>query len=44
VFRAGAKIELLGENPTDEYTLSTIAVAKTQLFLRTEKHLYAIGR
>ena len=44
VFRAGAKFELLGENPTDEYTLSTIAVAKTQLFLRTEKYLYAIGK
>jgi outer membrane protein assembly factor BamB len=44
VFRAGAKFELLGENASEEYTLSTIAVSKNQLFLRTEKHLYAIGR
>jgi outer membrane protein assembly factor BamB len=44
VFRAGPKFELLAENPSDEYTLSTMAVSKTQLFLRTEKHLYAIGK
>jgi outer membrane protein assembly factor BamB len=44
VFRAGSKFELLGENASDEYTLSTIAVSKSQLFLRTEKHLYAIGK
>lgn len=43
VFRAGPKFELIAENPSEEYTLSTIAVAKNQLFLRTEKHLYAIG-
>lgn len=44
VFRAGPKFELLAENATEEYTLSTIAVSKGQLFLRTEKHLYAIGK
>ena len=44
VFRAGPKFELLAENPTEEYTLSTIAVSGGQLFLRTEKHLYAIGK
>jgi len=44
VFRAGPKFQLLAENPTEEYTLSTIAVAQGQLFLRTEKHLYAIGK
>jgi outer membrane protein assembly factor BamB len=44
VFRAGSKFELLAENASDEYTLSTIAVSKNQLFLRTEKHLYAIGK
>ena len=36
VFRAGPKFELLAENPAG-YTLSTIAVSKGQLFLRTEK-------
>ncbi|MDQ3421411.1 MAG: PQQ-like beta-propeller repeat protein [Acidobacteriota bacterium] len=43
VFRAGDKFELIAENATEEYTLSTIAVSKGQLFLRTEKFLYAIG-
>jgi outer membrane protein assembly factor BamB len=43
VFRAGPKFEVLAENATGEYTLSTIAVSGGQLFLRTEKHLYAIG-
>ncbi|MBA3296095.1 MAG: pyrrolo-quinoline quinone, partial [Acidobacteria bacterium] len=44
VFAAGPKFEILAENPSDEYTLSTIAVSRGQLFLRTEKFLYAIGR
>ena len=44
VFSAGPKFELLAENPTEEYTLSTIAASQGQLFLRTEKHLYAIGK
>lgn len=44
VFRAGPKFELIAENANEEYTLSTIAVASNQLFLRTEKHLYAIGK
>jgi outer membrane protein assembly factor BamB len=44
VFRAGPKFELIAENANEEYTLSTIAVARNQLFLRTEKHLYAIGK
>lgn len=44
VFRAGPKFEILAENPSGEYTLSTIAIAQGQLFLRTEKFLYAIGK
>jgi outer membrane protein assembly factor BamB len=44
VFRAGPKFELLAENPTNEYTLSTISVSDGQLFLRTDNHLYAIGK
>ena len=42
VFAAGPKFELLAENPSEEYTLSTMAASQGQLFLRTEKHLYAI--
>jgi outer membrane protein assembly factor BamB len=44
VFRAGPKFEIISENATEEYTLSSIAVSKGQLYLRTEKHLYAIGK
>ncbi|CAN5710054.1 PQQ-like beta-propeller repeat protein [soil metagenome] len=43
VFRAGSRFELISENPSEEYTLSTIAISQRQLFLRTEKFLYAIG-
>jgi outer membrane protein assembly factor BamB len=44
VFTAGPKFELLAENPTNEYTLSSISVSEGQLFLRTDAHLYAIGQ
>jgi len=43
VFSAGRKFELLAENAVDEYTLSSIAISQGQLFLRTDRHLYAIG-
>jgi hypothetical protein len=33
----------VAENSVDEYVLSSIAVSEGQLFLRTSKHLYAIG-
>jgi outer membrane protein assembly factor BamB len=44
VFKAGPKFELLAENDTAEYTLSSVAISGGQIFLRTEKHLYAIGK
>lgn len=44
VFTAGPKFELLAENPSNEYTLSSISVSEGQLFLRTDNHLYAIGQ
>jgi outer membrane protein assembly factor BamB len=44
VFTAGPKFELLAENEMNEYTLSSVAVSNGQIFLRTEAHLYAIGR
>ncbi|CAN5646123.1 PQQ-binding-like beta-propeller repeat protein [soil metagenome] len=43
VFAAGPRFELLAENPSNEYTLSTMSVSQGQLFLRTDGHLYAIG-
>jgi outer membrane protein assembly factor BamB len=44
VFAAGPAFKLIAENAIDEYTLSSIAVSNGQIFLRTEKHLYAIGK
>ncbi len=43
VFAAGPSFELLAENPLDDYTLSSPAVSQGQIFLRTAKHLFAIG-
>jgi outer membrane protein assembly factor BamB len=44
VLKAGPKFEVLAENDMAEYCLSTIAVSDGQLFLRTEKFLYCIGK
>jgi outer membrane protein assembly factor BamB len=44
VFKAGPQFELLAENAMDEYILSSFAVSEGQLFLRTDKALYAIGK
>jgi outer membrane protein assembly factor BamB len=43
VFKAGPTFAAVAENSVDEYVLSSIAVSEGQLFLRTSKHLYAIG-
>ena len=43
VLRAGPAFEVLAENALDEYTLSSPAVSGGRIFLRTEKHLYAVG-
>lgn len=44
VFRTGPKFEVMAENETQEYTLSSVAVSEGQLFLRTAGHLYCIGK
>ena len=44
VLRAGPKFELLSRNELKEYTLASPAIAGGRLFLRTEHHLYCIGR
>jgi outer membrane protein assembly factor BamB len=44
VLKAGPEFEILAENETNEYALSSIAVSNGQLFLRTENHLYCIGK
>jgi outer membrane protein assembly factor BamB len=44
VFAAGPKFEVLARNSLNEFTLSSVAVSNGQIFLRTEKALYAIGQ
>ncbi|MBI1792138.1 MAG: PQQ-binding-like beta-propeller repeat protein [Acidobacteria bacterium] len=44
VVRAGPKFEILAENDLQEYTLSSPAVSEGQIFLRTEKFLYSVGK
>ena len=44
VVKAGPVFELLAENDVEEYTLSSPAISDGQIFIRTEKALYAIGK
>jgi outer membrane protein assembly factor BamB len=44
VIQAGPKFAVLAENDLGEYTLSSPAVSDGQIFLRTDKSLYAIGQ
>ena len=43
VVQAGPKFAILAENDFAEYTLSSPAVSDGQIFIRTDKALYAIG-
>ncbi|MCS7024105.1 MAG: PQQ-binding-like beta-propeller repeat protein [Bryobacteraceae bacterium] len=44
VIKAARHFEVLAENKLDEYTLSSPAISDGQIFLRTEKALYCIGK
>jgi outer membrane protein assembly factor BamB len=44
VISAGAKFQVLAENPLDDYTLASPAVSNGQIFIRTDKFLWAIGK
>src|SRR5258708_29951870 len=44
VVKAGPEFQALGENALDGYTLSTPAISDGQIFIRTDKFLYAIGK
>jgi outer membrane protein assembly factor BamB len=44
VIRAGPTFEVLAENDLGEYTLSSPAVSNGQIFIRTDRALYAIGQ
>ncbi|MFQ5928134.1 MAG: PQQ-binding-like beta-propeller repeat protein [Acidobacteriota bacterium] len=43
VIAAGAEFKVLGENDLKGYTLSSPAISKGQIFIRTDTHLYCIG-
>jgi hypothetical protein len=44
VVKAGPKFELVGKNDLGEPCFASPAVAHGEVFLRTEKHLWCIGR
>lgn len=44
VFKAGPQFEILAENNTNDYCLSTVAISEGQIFLRTAQALYCIGK
>ena len=43
VIKAGAIFQTLSENQLDGYTLSSLAISRGQLFMRTDEFLYVIG-
>ena len=44
VVKAGPSFEVLAENELDDYTLSSPAISNGQIFIRTAKALWCIGR
>jgi outer membrane protein assembly factor BamB len=44
VVKAGPAFELLAQNDFDDYALSSPAMSEGQIFIRTAKHLYCIGK
>jgi outer membrane protein assembly factor BamB len=44
VVKAGPAFEVVAENDFDDYTLSSPAISEGQIFIRTAKHLYCIGK
>jgi outer membrane protein assembly factor BamB len=44
VVKAGPRFEVLAENDLDDYTLSSPAISEGQIFIRTQKFLYCIGK
>jgi len=43
VLAAGPKFQVLSENALDDYCLASPAVSNGQIFIRTDKFLWAIG-
>src|SRR6201988_175719 len=41
---AGPKVEVLAEDPLNDYVLSSPAISEGRIYIRTGQHLYAIGK
>ena len=44
VVRAGPQFEVIGKNPLGEMCMATPAISRGRLLIRTDRHLYCIGR
>jgi outer membrane protein assembly factor BamB len=44
VVKAGAKFELLATNPMGEFMMATPALSEGRMFVRTQHHVFAIGK
>ena len=44
VVRPGPELEVVAENPLGDFCYSSPAISQGQVFIRGEKHLYAIGQ
>jgi outer membrane protein assembly factor BamB len=44
VIKANATFEVLAKNPLDETVQASPAIARGQIFIRTERHVFAIGK
>jgi hypothetical protein len=44
IVRPGPKFEVVATNPLGENCCTSPAVSQGQIFLRADKHLYAIGK
>jgi outer membrane protein assembly factor BamB len=44
IVRAGPKFEVLAQNDLGEESLSSPAISDGQIFIRTDRALYAVGR
>lgn len=44
VIKAGDTFEVLARNPLDEKVQASPAISRGQIFIRTEKHLFAVGK
>ena len=44
IVRPGKEFELVAENVIDEHCYASLAISRGQIFLRSEKHLFCIGK